>query len=145
MRSDNRVSDPWKHAINMLKETSESWSLTGFQSSRLLANQRVVLGTPSRRRLNTVVKVLDKPTSTTATVAWWDSTSCHYGDQMWSMRTARVDGVCALTGAPVRKGDAVYQPRAYGFRPCNAEEMILSSALGVSDHDQVKPKELLPI
>lgn len=136
MRSDLRGSDPWKHAIDMLKQTSDSWSLTGFQSSRLSAKERVLLGSPSRRRLNTVVKVLDKPTSTTATVAWLDSTSCHYGDQMWSLRTARIDGICALTGAPVSKGDTVYQPRSYGFRPCNAEEMILSAALVAAADEQ---------
>ncbi|MFT4439199.1 DUF3331 domain-containing protein [Caballeronia sp. 15715] len=119
--------DPWLHAVKALKHLNNcafNYRADAHQPARALSRQ----GTG--RRENTFVTVLDKPTRTTATVAWFDSTSCHYGDQSWSLRVARSNGVCALTGDPVRKGDRVYQPRKSVHRPLNANEMILSSVIG---------------
>jgi hypothetical protein len=131
MQNNIRTSDPWLHAVKMLKRSNDS----SFQHSEPKPVQAPT-GIHSRqgvhRRNNTSVKVLEKPTRTTATVAWLDSTSCHYGDQSWSLRVARFNGVCALTGETVRKGDRVYQPRKSGHPPLNANAMILSSVLSLA-------------
>jgi len=128
--------DPWLHAIKMLKCSNNS----SFERSGSTHVQPLTCSSPrqnAHRQKNTFVKVLEKPTSTTATVAWFDSTSCHYGDQSWSLRVARSNGICALTGEPVRKGDRVYQPRKSGYRPRNANEMILSSVLSLEESPDV--------
>jgi hypothetical protein len=63
-------------------------------------------------------------------VCWCDPTSGHYVDQVWINVTARRSGRCALTGLPIRRGDAIYKPQARGARvPANFNEMILLSAL----------------
>jgi hypothetical protein len=129
--------DPWLHAIKMLKRSNNA----SFQRSGSAPVQPPALALPRQndhRQKNTFVKVLEKPTNTTATVAWFDSTACHYGDQSWLLRVARSNGICALTGEPVRKGDRVYQPRKSGHRPCNANEMILSSVLSLEESPDVR-------
>lgn len=129
-------SDPWLHAIKMLKR-SNGCGLQRSQSVRAKAPLRAPSRQNSSIQKNRVIRVIDKPTSTTATLAWFDSTSCYYGDQRWSLRVARANGTCALTGEPVRKGDRVYQPRKSGHRPMNANEMILSSVLSLATSSDV--------
>jgi hypothetical protein len=75
------------------------------------------------------VSLLDRPTSSTATISWRDSTRCCYGDQVWCASRARTEGVCAMSGRPIRRGDAVYKPRPCRPAPRNADAMILTSAL----------------
>jgi hypothetical protein len=135
MQHNIRTSDPWLHAVKMLKRSNDR----SFQHSELepiQARTGILSRKSVHRRNNTFVKVLEKPTSTTATVAWFDSTSCHYGDQSWSLRVARSNGICALTGEAVRKGDRVYQPRTSGHRPLNANAMILSSVLSLAKYSE---------
>jgi hypothetical protein len=75
------------------------------------------------------VNLIDRPSSSTATISWRDSTRCCYGDQIWRSTQARTRGVCALSGRPIRPGDAVYKPRLCRPAPRNADAMILTSAL----------------
>ena len=141
MLSEIQNCDAWEHAVRMLKATSDSWELSGL-APRVEIGRRKVAGKsieaqraaeePSREMSSTrslIVRVLEKPTMTTAVVEWIDSTSCRYGNQMWSIRMARAGGVCALSGIAIRIGDVVFQPRLYGPPPCNADEMILSTAI----------------
>jgi hypothetical protein len=74
------------------------------------------------------VRVLDRPSSTTATIAWSDPTSCYYGDQIWRASVARQSGVCATSGQPVRVGDEVYKPRCKPM-PVNGGAAILFSVV----------------
>ncbi|WP_429256640.1 DUF3331 domain-containing protein [Paraburkholderia sp. GAS334] len=46
------------------------------------------------------------------------------------MLSARSSGRCALSGKPIRGGDAIYRPRSRGRdMPSNGREMILASEL----------------
>jgi Domain of unknown function (DUF3331) len=78
---------------------------------------------------NVVVAVIDRPSPLTALVAWQDSTSCRYGDQLWRAGIAKSGGVCVLSGVAIEPGDAIYRPVPKGVRPCNAEAMMSTSAV----------------
>jgi hypothetical protein len=128
MQQKVRISDPWLHSINMLSPQSE-FTIQVQRKTEMEMRRAARANRNARAEKNSIVKILDKPTETTATVAWFDSTSCCYGDQTWLLRVARSSGTCALTGEPVSKGDHVYQPRSRSPRPLNANEMILSSVV----------------
>lgn len=78
---------------------------------------------------NVVVVVLERPSPLTAVIAWRDSTSCRYGDQLWRAGIARSKGVCALTGVAIMPGDSIYRPAPFSPRPCNADAMISTPAV----------------
>jgi hypothetical protein len=74
------------------------------------------------------ITVVERPTRTSATIEWRDSTNCYYGAQLWRLVRARRSGVCALSGEPISRGDEI-------FKPCgrtdaaNADAMIRTSAM----------------
>jgi hypothetical protein len=76
-----------------------------------------------------VIRLLERDSPTSATVAWSDSTSCFYGAQLWWRGTAKKAGVCSLSGQTIARGDAVYRPRRVQHTPRNVEAMILAIVL----------------
>jgi Domain of unknown function (DUF3331) len=76
------------------------------------------------------VTILERLSLTTIAVSWCDATAGHYGDQIWTTGIAHKRAICALTGAYIRQGDAVYRPRRSSTHlPANFDRMILASAL----------------
>ncbi|MCG5077639.1 DUF3331 domain-containing protein [Paraburkholderia sp. RG36] len=61
-------------------------------------------------------------------VSWSDSTSGRYSEQPWRLCIARKGGICALTGASIRRGDRVYRPLRK-LMSANAGWVVLASAL----------------
>jgi len=111
----------------------DPWAQTIFQLTSL--NDGVNFGKPSTRRPFTqtgerrvTVKLIERPSTTTATIEWRDSTRCCYGDQVWRAMRARTAGVCAMSGREIRPGDQVYGPNPRPV-PSNAGAMILASVL----------------
>nr|WP_242665749.1 DUF3331 domain-containing protein [Paraburkholderia ginsengiterrae] len=84
-----------------------------------------VLAGPGHLLRGASVRVIDRPTATTAVVAWSDPTFCFYGDQVWRAGIARHQGICAISGRLIRRGDEVYKPSRRPT-PANAMAMILS-------------------
>lgn len=84
-------------------------------------------------RGSTIVRVVERPTSTTASVYWSDPSHCHYGHQPWRAGAASIDGYCALSGHPIHRGDLVFRPSKLGLGPdllpVNASAMILSASM----------------
>ncbi len=76
--------------------------------------------------LTVTVTVVDRIGPRTAVVSWSDPRWGSYGDQVWRTALARRKGVCALSGQPVRAGDAIYRPRRSDPPPINADAMILA-------------------
>jgi hypothetical protein len=76
-----------------------------------------------------VIRVLERNGPTSATVAWSDSTSCCYGEQLWRRCIARKAGVCALSGETIARGNVVYRPRRGRPVPQNIEAMILATVI----------------
>ncbi|MFL9936907.1 DUF3331 domain-containing protein [Paraburkholderia sp. RL18-103-BIB-C] len=76
------------------------------------------------------VTILDRLSLTTIAVSWCDATAGHYGDQIWTTGIANKRAICVLTGAFIRRGDAVYRPRRSSTQlPANFDRVILASAL----------------
>lgn len=75
------------------------------------------------------IRVIDRPSPITATISWIDPTVCRYEEQTWRELSARTDGRCAISGKPITRGDAVYQPVTIAQVPLNAHAMILSSVI----------------
>ncbi|MEN7528285.1 MULTISPECIES: DUF3331 domain-containing protein [unclassified Cupriavidus] len=76
-----------------------------------------------------IVTVIERPSSAMAVVSWRDATHCRYGEQIWTIGIARQAGTCALTGQPIGKMAAVYQPQRSRTPALNADAMILASAM----------------
>ncbi|MGH8781294.1 DUF3331 domain-containing protein [Paraburkholderia sp.] len=66
----------------------------------------------------------------TILISWSDSTLGRYQDQLWRAGFAHASSVCGLTGATVRRGDAVFRPVArVRDRPVNVSDVILAEGL----------------
>ncbi|MDF0500589.1 DUF3331 domain-containing protein [Burkholderia cenocepacia] len=59
---------------------------------------------------------------------WVEPGRCHFGEQRWLLLTAKHDGYCILSGAPVRRGQPVFRPGGRPLPP-NAGTMILPDQL----------------
>ncbi|MEK6355927.1 MAG: DUF3331 domain-containing protein [Burkholderia cenocepacia] len=81
------------------------------------------------RRRSAIVAV-ERQTDSSMLVSWSDPTRCRYDEQRWISAKARRLARCALTGQPIRVGDAIYKPQWRGEkRPVNCREMVLATAL----------------
>ncbi|WP_250515953.1 DUF3331 domain-containing protein [Caballeronia sp. INDeC2] len=116
--------DPWAQTIFQLTSLNDGVSFDAPFTSHPFAQ------TGERR---VTVKLIERPSTTTATIEWRDSTRCCYGDQVWRAMRARTAGVCAMSGREIRPGDYVYGPNPRPV-PGNAGAMILASVL-----DQATP------
>ncbi|MFP3503807.1 DUF3331 domain-containing protein [Burkholderia sp. SIMBA_062] len=137
--TDVMAMDPWQQTLSLLSQlcrndlrpiVPEPESLRG----RVATHQGRSSEAGSGLRAVSV-RFVDRVSSTAVTIAWRDSTHCSYGDQTWHVTRARASGVCALSGRPVRTGDAVYQPRGRP-RPLNAGAMILEAVLHEAETDR---------
>jgi hypothetical protein len=85
-----------------------------------------------------VIRVLEHSGKISATVAWSDSMSGCYGEQLWRRCIARRVGLCVLSGQKIAKGDAVYSPRKAKQLPYNSQAMILASVLEARPSDDLE-------
>lgn len=139
-------NDPWGGTVHLLSTFSGPDPLLGrpdeSRPTRLCPNRqktpsphdaRRMLETIARGEMTPVVRVLERPTSTTAFVYWSHPSHGHYGYQPWRAVVAPNDGYCALSGQRVRRGDSVFRPSKVRLSPeeapANASVMILSSAM----------------
>jgi hypothetical protein len=86
--------------------------------------------TPPTRAKSTRVTFVERFTAKSVSITWRDATAANYSEQLWIRRIARSNGVCALTGAAIVRGDAVYSPAGRtAMRPANCAQMVLATAL----------------
>lgn len=77
-----------------------------------------------------VITFVERFGAKSISITWRDSTAGRYTEQLWVRRIARSRGVCALTGAEIVRGDAVYGPFSRpSSRPRNMSQMILAELL----------------
>ena len=128
--------DAWSQTITLLTKQSfsDSTPATGGQP-RQGTKPRMASSHNRNVSVGANVRVLDRPSKSTAIVSWFDSTVCHYGEQMWRESRARESGTCALTGNSICPGDTIYRPRASQPHPLNVNAMILSSCLECANTD----------
>ncbi|WP_179402798.1 DUF3331 domain-containing protein [Burkholderia guangdongensis] len=87
------------------------------------------------------IRILERQAATSATVAWMDATACCYGEQIWRRCIARRNGVCAISGQRIAKGDPIYRPRLVHPVPRNFDAMILASVIeAVPLKDAAEPR-----
>jgi len=143
MTALTRSADPWLQTVRLLTATHNRAAELAPQRKavhpfleRLTRawerdHPRVASPSPQSPRPfpEAVVRVIERPSSATAIVYWSDAATCHYGYQGWRVTTATSDGACALTGAPILRGDSVYRPSQRDPKPQNAAAMILAASM----------------
>ncbi|MFB9125003.1 DUF3331 domain-containing protein [Paraburkholderia dipogonis] len=129
----NKVRDLsiWEHTLDQIGNDQDS-TITAEKTSGKDPNSSYRDVLPSRARR---IRLVERPTRTTAILSWSDPTSCRYAYQGWCVSRAESIGVCVLSGLPILKGDEVYKPRASGSRPRNANAMILRRVL---EHERIE-------
>jgi hypothetical protein len=76
------------------------------------------------------VTFVERFSAKSVSITWRDSTAANYCEQLWIRRIARSQGVCAITGNSIVRGDAVYGPAGRtAARPANAAQMVLAEAI----------------
>jgi len=135
-------TDPWSQTLCLLDSLSCTEDRSSSHGMASAAGNRISARRSARRRVAAVacasgergahIRVLERPTSRTAIVTWGDPTSCHYGDQVWRVARASIDGYCALSGQQIRRGDVVYRPSHYRLAPANAGSMMLAACVLVA-------------
>jgi hypothetical protein len=121
----NRMG-PWPHIIDCLRASTPRTA----HSTRKPATLARCSPAPNATTHTASIRHIEWQTMHTIRVSWSDPTlgQCH--DQTWRAGSARTEGVCVLTGVPVRRGDAVFRPLALGRdAPVNAPHMILANTL----------------
>ncbi|MFM0270976.1 DUF3331 domain-containing protein [Paraburkholderia aspalathi] len=125
MQANANIIDPWMQTIGLLSLLAGESKCCGVGPNED-NGARHGDGTAFH---GVTVSLVERQTFSTVTIAWRDSTRCCYGDQIWHSTRARIEGVCAMSGRPIRPGDAVYKPRPCRPAPRNVGAMILTSAL----------------
>jgi Domain of unknown function (DUF3331) len=132
-------NDPWVQTIRMLSSGARR---PGDGAVTSVAKQGAPSGhnatSSANRSPHLVVRLVERTTSSTVAIAWGDSTRCFYGEQKWRAATARISGVCALSGAPIKRGDRIFHPQRSKPVPVNARAMILEAALNAIEPLQTK-------
>jgi hypothetical protein len=153
-----RVADPWAFVIAGLKDGAEPVS-NEVSASETKANEASQIGSeeslqpasrsgrectgrvrrsaaadraraPAVPAESAVVTFVERFSPKSVSITWRDSTAANYCEQLWIRRIARSQGVCALTGNSIVRGDAVYGPAGRtAARPANAAQMVLAEAI----------------
>ncbi|RQR27401.1 MULTISPECIES: DUF3331 domain-containing protein [unclassified Burkholderia] len=127
--------DRWEHVMTLLDPSpGASRCASSNLRDRDIARRRHrddARGASSggaRRRC--AIVAIERQTDSSVLVSWSDPTHCRYDEQRWISAKSRSLGRCALTGQPIRTGDAIYKPQWRGSkRPANCWEAILASEL----------------
>lgn len=119
--SQEAQSSRWRHVILML---NVDWNSRGNALS-VTTSRRF----PAARNeiSHATIRILDRPSPTSAVISWRDPTGSSYGYQIWKMRLAHEEGLCAISGIPINKGDVIFRPVDRGRYPGNASAMILAT------------------
>ena len=138
--ASSALRDPWAATISRLGKSPA-------QDIKLASSDKCDKGACSARpaRRNTtaeraqaaadqhsgaVITFVERFGAKSISITWRDSTAGRYTEQLWVRRIARSRGVCALTGANIVRGDAVYGPFSRPTsRPRNMSQMILADQL----------------
>jgi hypothetical protein len=76
------------------------------------------------------VSIVEKLSSKTLSVSWSDPCAGRYSEQVWRLGRARFDARCAITGRPIRRGEAVFRPLAKeSDHPARRSHVILATSV----------------
>jgi hypothetical protein len=134
--------DAWRGILDQLQAVTsgicDELRREGSTDSRARASGNLTRppGSPANAKMDyagktAVVRIVEL-SERSLTIVWHDPTACSYDDQRWRRSRSRRAGVCALTGAAIRRGQDIFKPSSGKPPPANAEAMILASALPVA-------------
>jgi hypothetical protein len=102
-------------------------------------------------RNSVCVEILERLSPTSIVISWADATSGRYGEQTWTLRSARRKGVCSLSGEPFSQGTLVYRPNVRRGIATNTNQSISAAAIArlergaparpVADADAVRARQ----
>jgi hypothetical protein len=123
--------DPWMQTIRLLSCGSQISAVRDevpFTTRRCASfgHDSMLSTGPS---LHLLVSLIERTSASSVTIAWRDATSCFYGAQIWRAARAKASGVCAMSGAGIKRGDRIFHPRQSKPAPVNAKAMILASVI----------------
>lgn len=124
--------DAWEHTLGLLSGGPASCGRRNDDSCSQSSNTRTSLKQHAERAtpaLRAHLAVVETWSENLVSVSWSDPTSGRYSEQPWRLCIARKGGVCALTGASIRRGDRVYRPLSRKLMAMNAGWIVLASAL----------------
>jgi hypothetical protein len=88
--------------------------------------------TPEKERSPARISIVERPSPVTLSVCWSDSTSGHFGEQVWRKGLAHVHSFCVLSGMRIKVGDSVFRPWGNETHvPANGHRMILASSVQI--------------
>ena len=130
---DLGVDDAWQHTLNMLSgnpacRSTRRGNMHNHRPSDTPGglNQSATQPAPAHHAHLAIVETWS---DNLVSMSWSDPTSGRYTEQPWRLFIARKCGVCALTGAAIRRGDRIYRPLSRKLRSINADWVVLASAL----------------
>ncbi|CAG4890122.1 DUF3331 domain-containing protein [Paraburkholderia saeva] len=128
MHTKSYTQDPWSQTLSLLARLSSdsASALPKPDYRRDRKQRRALVGVLALPGAGARIRIVERPDPVTATIAWYDPTVCHYGDQTWRASVARSSGVCAVSGLAIRRGDAIYRPGSGRPSPRNCNAMILA-------------------
>jgi hypothetical protein len=136
-------ADPWSVVISWLKKCAADESHIVDRPRQPVHRIPRDGVSPARRSIaaerartqpaiakSAIVTFVERFTPKSVSITWRDATAANYSEQLWIRRIARSHGVCALTGATIVRGDAVYSPAGRtAAPPANCAQMVLASVL----------------
>jgi hypothetical protein len=136
--SDPAICDPWSQILALLSAISgDSATIArsvGFVPRYVEANrtwERVDVHECSVGKIT----LIERLSSRQLTVNWSDATSCRYCEQYWIIGVAQHDGICALSGSSIERGDTIFHPQRIPrtkTKPTNKQAMMLESAVNAA-------------
>ncbi|WP_081894830.1 DUF3331 domain-containing protein [Burkholderia paludis] len=126
----------WCHMMKSLEACSDGTGMNLPLKDRtvdLLRKKSLV----DLSRCGATVDILDQLSSSTVVISWRDSTSGHYGHQIWHKGCARRSTLCAASGMPINLGDEIFRPSMRYGRPANWSAMILARHISSIDFSRI--------
>lgn len=127
----------WEYTLDLLARVSTDTPGTRRHAKACGARTEADANTQASERCKQVpasarIEIVERCSDTLVTVSYRDATTGRYGEQVWRLIRARGQGICALSGNPIRRGDPVYRPYVRGRHlPANANWMVLPSFMPV--------------
>src|SRR5215469_4452968 len=106
-RFDMNGNDPWLQIVSSLGGQTLINALLSRKPIVHRSLERCKSTTSAMANAVSILRI-EWQTNRTILISWSDATLGRYEDQTWRAGLAYRSGICGLTGAPVRRGDAVF-------------------------------------
>lgn len=125
--SDSADDHRWQQMLRLLAPMS-SYSMAVDANARWVSTQAERVHQESIRT-TLHVEILERLSPTAVVMGWTDATTGRYGDQIWTLRSARHKGVCSLSGEPYRRGAPIYRTNIRRSNAANADQSISAAVI----------------